>query len=205
LLRELDWLGGSEFQILDETFGRRFGLIHLSLECENLIRANQDLVFRTLARMLPGRERLDDLAQEVFLRFWRAYSGFRGEANVSTYLYRIAVNVAKDEWARRRREGQTYSLADPQTAWENRLPDPSERADAREQKNELWRAVQNALLELPDAERTAIVLYHQEELSYEEISTILRLPIGTVRTHLHRGRARLRKLLTGRNYAATDL
>jgi RNA polymerase sigma-70 factor, ECF subfamily len=184
--------------MLDETFVRPPGLIHLSHECENLIRANQDLVFRTLARLLADRERLEDLAQEVFLRFWRAQGKFRGDAKVSTYLYRIAVNVAKDEWDRRRRERQTESLNNPGTGLEDRLADPTERADVGKERRELWLAVEKALLELPGPERSAIVLYHQEERSYEEISIILRLPIGTVRTHLHRGRARLRELLTGR-------
>src|SRR5438270_753248 len=60
------------------------------------------MVFRVLLRLTGDRENVDDLAQEVFLRFYRAWAKFRGEAQVSTYLYRIAVNVAKDEWKRRR-------------------------------------------------------------------------------------------------------
>ena len=62
------------------------------------------MVFRTLLRLLGTREGLDDLAQDCFLRLYRAMPTFRGEALVSTYLYRIAVNVAQDEWKRRRRE-----------------------------------------------------------------------------------------------------
>lgn len=162
-------------------------------ECENLIRANKDLVFRTLARLTGDPGRLEDMAQEVFLRFWRAYGAFRGEATASTYIYRIAVNVAKDEWARQRKERQTDSLTDSQSNWEDRLEDPSERADAHNEKRDLWKTLEKAMRELPETERLVLVLYHQEERAYQEIAAILRLPIGTVRTHLHRGRLRLKE------------
>ena len=73
---------------------------------EEIVREHQAMVFRTLLRLTGSREHLDDLAQDVFLRLYRALPSFRGEALVTTYLYRIAVNVAQDEWKRRRREAQ---------------------------------------------------------------------------------------------------
>ena len=69
------------------------------------MREHQAMVFRTLLRLTGSREHLDDLAQDVFLRLYRALPSFRGEALVTTYLYRIAVNVAQDEWKRRRQGG----------------------------------------------------------------------------------------------------
>ena len=66
------------------------------------------MVFRTLLRLTGSREHLDDLAQDVFLRLYRALPSFRGEALITTYLYRIAVNVAQDEWKRRRRDDRTH-------------------------------------------------------------------------------------------------
>lgn len=70
------------------------------------------MVFRTLARLTGEREGLEDMAQEVFLRLFRALPHFRGHAKVSTFLYRIIVNVVNDEWRRRRQERLTVSIDD---------------------------------------------------------------------------------------------
>src|SRR6202007_2397597 len=71
---------------------------------ETLVREHQSMVFRTLSRMTGAGPHVEDLAQEVFLRLYRALPEFRGEAAISTYLYRIVVNVAQDEWKRRRKD-----------------------------------------------------------------------------------------------------
>src|SRR5271165_6753820 len=86
------------------------------------------MVFRTLLRLTGSREHLDDLAQDVFLRLYRALPGFRGEALVTTYLYRIAVNVAQDEWKRRKRDAQAVSISDETSGWEERLEHPGRNA-----------------------------------------------------------------------------
>ena len=83
------------------------------------------MVFSTLLRLTGSREHVDDLAQEVFLRLYRALPSFRGEALMTTYLYRIVVNVAQDEWKRRRRDDRPLvSLSDEDSDWEDRLPAP---------------------------------------------------------------------------------
>src|SRR5246127_1080492 len=93
--------------------------VSADLSFEQVVRENQAMVFRTLLRLTGSREHLDDLAQEVFLRLFRALPGFRGESLVTTYLYRIAVNVAQDEWKRRRRDAQSLvSISDETYAWE---------------------------------------------------------------------------------------
>ena len=71
---------------------------------EALVREHQGMVFRTLTRLTGTGGQVEDLAQEVFLRLYRALPEFRGDSAVSTYLYRIVVNVAQDEWKRRRKE-----------------------------------------------------------------------------------------------------
>ena len=71
---------------------------------EALVREHQGLVFRTLTRMTGAGAHVEDLAQEAFLRLYRALPEFRGDATVSTYLYRIVVNLSQDEWKRRRKE-----------------------------------------------------------------------------------------------------
>ena len=169
-------------------------------EFEQLVREHQGMVFRTLARLTGSLERVDDLAQEVFLRMFRALPSFRGEALVSTYLYRIAVNVAQDEWKRRRREDRPLvSLTDdPEYPLEERLADGGANAHEQMEEREFAGMVNEELARLSTVERRVLVLYHQEERSYQQIAEVLAMPLGTVRTHLHRARKRLREAIAAR-------
>lgn len=152
------------------------------------------MVFRTLMRLTGSREHVDDLAQEVFLRLYRALPAFRGEALLTTYLYRIIVNVAQDEWKRRRREDHPLvSISEEESDWEERLEHPSPDAEQQIAARQFRHSVEHQLQQLSAVERAVLVLYHQEERSYEQIAHALKLPIGTVRTHLHRGRKKLRE------------
>ncbi|WP_260705333.1 RNA polymerase sigma factor [Edaphobacter flagellatus] len=168
----------------------------LDLSFEQVVRENQAMVFRTLYRLTGSREHLEDLAQEVFLRLYRALPSFRGESLVTTYIYRIAVNVAQNEWKRRKRSDRPLvSISDEITAWEERLEHPERNALERMEEGEFHLRVEEQLQELSAVERSVLVLYHQEERSYEQIAAALNMPIGTIRTHLHRGRKKLRERL----------
>jgi RNA polymerase sigma-70 factor, ECF subfamily len=168
---------------------------------EALVREHQVMVFRTLTRLLGSAQGVDDLAQEVFLRLFRSLPGFRGEAQVGTYLYRITVNVANDALRRRgAAKVREHSLSDEDQGWENRLPHSGPDAEQALAAREFESAVEAALGELKPAERAALVLYHQEELSYEAIAEALGKPINTVRTHLSRGRSRLRAILEAQGW-----
>lgn len=170
--------------------------LHVTDNFEEIVRDHQAMVFRTLLRLTGHREHLEDLAQDVFLRLYRALPGFREQALLSTYLYRITVNVAQDEWKRRRREDRPLvSLSDESSGWEDRLPHPDRNAEEQIAADEFQHAVDHHLSRLSNIERTVLVLYHQEERTYEEISLSLGMPLGTVRTHLHRGRKKLRDAL----------
>jgi len=164
------------------------------LSFEQIVRDHQTMVFSTLIRLTGSREHVDDLAQEVFLRLYRALGAFRGEALLSTYLYRIIANVAQAEWKRRRRDDRPLvSCSDEEADWEDRLPHPSLDAEQQFAERQFRYSVEQQLQQLSPIERTVLVLYHQEERSYEQIAHSLELPIGTVRTHLHRGRKKLRE------------
>ena len=172
---------------------------------EGLVREHQGMVFRTLTRLTGPGAHVEDLAQEVFLRLYRALPEFRGAAMLSTYLYRIVVNVAQDEWKRRRRERARFAPKptqfdeDESGAWlENQPGALGEHHRTPEQsfsEGETQAAVDAALLALPENERAVLVLYHQEECSYEGIAAALAMPVNTVRTHLHRGRKRVAELV----------
>lgn len=168
-----------------------------------LVREHQAAVFRTLSRLTGPGAHVEDLAQEAFLRLYRALPEFRGDAAISTYLYRIVVNLAQDEWKRRRRERGVFAAA-PESAeeeeasvsWMENLPGDALLEHARNPEQRLndahvALAVNEELARLPEMERAVLVLYHQEEVSYEGIASALSLPVNTVRTHLHRGRKRL--------------
>lgn len=168
---------------------------------EALVREHQGMVFRTLARLTGGGAQVEDLAQEVFLRLYRALPEFRGDAALSTYLYRIVLNVAQDEWKRRRRERSVMARAPAEEepgepGWiesfaGDEFTEHARNPEQRMEAAEVQAAVDAALGELPEMERVVLVLYHQEERSYEAIAELLGVPINTVRTHLHRGRKRL--------------
>jgi RNA polymerase sigma factor (sigma-70 family) len=161
---------------------------------EQIVRDHQSMVFSTLIRLTGSREHVDDLAQEVFLRLYRALPGFRGEALLTTYLYRIIANVAQDEWKRRRRDDRPLvSFSDEESDWEDRLQHPDPDAEQGFAERQFRYSVDQQLQLLSPVEKTILVLYHQEERTYEQIAQSLKLPIGTVRTHLHRGRKKLRE------------
>lgn len=167
---------------------------------EQIVQDHQQMVFRTLARLTGRTDDLEDLAQSVFLRLFRALPAFRGDALIATYLYRITVNIAQDEWKRRQRiDRRTVSLSAPLhsdeetcASWEDRLPHPALNPQQELEQRELQLLVDEQLNQLSTVERSILVLYHQEERTYLQIAEILRLPIGTVRTHLHRGRNKLK-------------
>lgn len=163
---------------------------------EQAVQEHHPAVMRTLLRLTGRRDDVEDLAQEVFLRLYRALPGFRGEATLSTYLYRITVNVAQDTWKRRRRlERPLEPLSDDEKGWEDRLAHPDRNAEEQMSDRELEMFVNEQMEHLSEMERSVLVLCHQEELSYEQISLVLGMPINTVRTHLHRGRNKLRSAL----------
>ena len=128
-------------------------------------------------------ELADDLAQETFIRAYKHIRSFRGEAKFSTWLYRIAYNVFREE-ARKRKElvgideEQLERQSDPQTT------DAGLRYD-----------LMSALQTLPLHEQSAVMLCCQNGLSHDEASRVLDIPLGTVKTNVLRGREKLKKLL----------
>jgi RNA polymerase sigma-70 factor (ECF subfamily) len=159
---------------------------------EALVRLHQRRVFRLLLRMLGSREEAEDVSQETFLNLHRHGQRFRSEARFSTFVYRVAVNAALN---RRRSLGRSRArhegLAALQAAGDE-LPagprGPEDSAAGREVQDR----VQAALRKLPESLRAALVLYDIEGLPYGEISHVLGVAEGTVKSRIHRARRALR-------------
>jgi RNA polymerase sigma-70 factor (ECF subfamily) len=134
----------------------------------------------------------------VFLRLYRGLDSFRGEAKLTTWLYRITLNVAQDEWKRRKKEQSNTSFDDPDAGWAERIAGGDGDAERILSRRQSMAAVNDALGELSETERAVIVMFHQEECTYEQIAITLKLPLNTVRTHLHRGRQKLKQRLSER-------
>lgn len=150
-----------------------------------LVRRHQSSVYRVCYRVLGDREDARDATQEAFVRAFRRLDSFEGRSAFRTWMLRVAMNVSLNERAKRKELPSQDMLPDP-------LPDPEAEVIASEQVDRLHRALQ--LIE-PD-QRAAIVLHDLEGLTYEEAAQTLGVPEGTVKSWAHRGRRRLKELLT---------
>ena len=169
---------------------------------DRLVHERSNEVFALLYRLTDDPEEARDLTQETFLRAFQHIDRFRGEADLKTWIYRIAINQARNRWlwGRRRRRERHVSL-DETTGQqgqplEARLPakpgaDPEQLTLARERE----RALHAALSTLGRPYREAVVLRDVEGLSYEEIAAALEISVGTVKSRLSRGRTELRRKL----------
>ncbi len=155
-----------------------------------LVKAYRRQVFGVAFAILGSRAAAEDVAQEVFVKLWKSLDQFDGRAKLSTWIYAIARNAAISA---RRRERPTSSLSD-----EAVLADAEARAAVEDAPGAddvtLWRAV----AALPDSQRQAVILYYQDERPVEEVAAMLGIPVNTVKTHLHRARARLATALDAR-------
>ena len=164
---------------------------------ELLVQRYQDFVYIIALRTVQDRAEAEDVAQETFLRAYQALRTFRGDAKFSSWLYRIAVNRSIAHLRRKRRDpllsnGDERSL-DSLSSAPSSQESPEEGAARAELRTRLDRAIAN----LPPEYRIVVTLYHLEERKYREVAEILGLPIGTVKSHLHRARALLRESLGG--------
>jgi RNA polymerase sigma-70 factor (ECF subfamily) len=158
--------------------------------CRALVARYERRVFALLSRMVGrrGRALVEDLAQETFLRVFRALGGFSpgGAARLSTWILTIATRLALDELARRRPEAEPLSLA---------LVDGMPRADGTVEARAVGRAIERAVRGLPPVFQAVFVLREYHGLEYDEIARALELDVGTVKSRLSRARAALRQAL----------
>ena len=169
---------------------------------EMLIRRFEHPVFNVVSRVMDDPSDAPDVVQEVFLKIFRNIGSFRGESTLKTWIYRIAVNEARNHrrWFSRHRRQEVGLETDPGGAhgYEDSLADPGRSPYDCAAGQELQALVEEALGKVNPTFRAALVLREIEGLSYEEISEILNVSLGTVKSRILRGRDALRKHLAGR-------
>jgi RNA polymerase sigma-70 factor (ECF subfamily) len=149
---------------------------------ERLVPAYRRRVIGLAYSVLRDRAAAEDLAQEVFVKLWRALPRYDGRAQLSTWIYAITRNAAISALRTRRR---SVSLSDPAVLAEVESREPA--LDSGPGDTALWRQVEA----LPEKQRQAVTLYYQDERSVDEVAAMMGLPVNTVKTHLHRARANL--------------
>lgn len=157
---------------------------------DELVSRHARRTYGMVARILADRTAAEDVVQETFVRAWRGLSSFRGDAQFSTWLYRIAVNEANRHLARETRR-ELVSYEDVMM----KVPDISADVPRRAESSETRRQLERLLAELPGNYRAPVVLRDVEGLSNEEAADLLGLDLRNFKSRLHRGRMALRKAL----------
>ncbi len=165
-----------------------------------LVKTYERRVFALLLRMLGRAEEAEDLAQEVFVQVFKSIGGFRGDAKLSTWIFRIAINLSKNRakyLARRHVDTQgQYDGVGDETAWDKSrdgtvgaVPRPDDVLSGMEVEGIVERAIRSLDTEF----REVLLLRDVEDMSYEEIAEITGLADGTVKSRIHRARAQLKE------------
>jgi RNA polymerase sigma-70 factor (ECF subfamily) len=155
-----------------------------------LVLRYQHKVIKLVARLLRDPTEAEDVAQDAFVKAYRALGSFRGDSAFYTWLYRIAVNTARNVMASRQRRPLDYEAdlnESEQSAVESRMRH-TDTPEAAVLSEEIHQTVNHAVEQLPEDLRTAIILREVEGLSYEEIAEAMDCPVGTVRSRIFRAR-----------------
>ncbi|HEX9412730.1 MAG TPA: sigma-70 family RNA polymerase sigma factor, partial [Ktedonobacterales bacterium] len=162
-----------------------------------LVRLHQRQVYLLARRMLHDEEDAVEATQEVFLSAWQGLRSFRGDAQLTTWLYRITYNHCLKVAESRRRDAQARAELASESAQAARPAVKLSQMHAQAALRDLCDAVRAEIATLPPKYQAVLSLRHLQELSYEEMAEVLRVPIGTVKTHLFRARAILKERLSG--------
>ena len=152
---------------------------------QELVDRYKDLVYALIARAVQDRSRAEDLAQDVFLRIHRGLPYFRGEARLSTWMYRIVANVCVQEYGK----PATISFDADKPAHQRSAPD-RQFGDL-----ELKDRLEKAIARLPPNYRLLVAAHYLEGLRYEDLADALQQPLGTIKTQLYRAKQQLRRML----------
>ncbi len=164
-----------------------------------LVLTQQHYVYSIAMSVLKNPEDAADLTQEAFMRLFRALSQYNGESRFTTWLYRLVVNLGRDELRRRGRQVQ-IAVAAPDdeeqdllttVADDDRWATPELALDSRELRGD----VRRAMAELEEHYRVVLTMYYFDDMKYTDISEVLNLPLNTIKSHIRRGKERLAAIL----------
>ncbi len=169
---------------------------------EMLYRRYEKPVFSFIYRILMSAADAEDLCQETFLRLVKEKKKYQVSGNFKTWIFRIALNLCRDR-LRRKKFRSHRSIDAPSLSqngntneFENSLSDPApDQIDCME-KNEMKVLIQQAFKKLPEKQRTVVILKEYQALKFSEIAKIMKTPVGTIKSLNHRGRQKLKKILT---------
>jgi RNA polymerase sigma-70 factor (ECF subfamily) len=159
-----------------------------------LVERYKHRVHWVVRRMIGGPDD-EDLTQEVFLRAYQGLADFRYESKLSTWIYKIARNLCLSELRKRARQGEHVSMEEGEEKVHRLLPESGHGLEEQIEREDISRKVRALIERLPVHYKTVLTLYHLNHVSYEEIAEIMEVPLGTVKTYLHRARLRLRDLV----------
>ncbi len=156
-----------------------------------LLGMHEKRMYAVCLRMCANHEDAQDCLQEAMLRIYRSISGFKGQSTFSTWIYRVTMNTCLDELRKKKNKPSTSldSLLDTGWSPSDDYDTPEHRAIEGERKT----AIQNAIADLPEDMRSAVVLRDIEGFSYDEISGMLGINVGTIKSRISRGREKLRE------------
>ena len=160
---------------------------------EDIVSLHSERVYNLALRMLGNREDAEEATQDVFVRVFRSMESFRGDSSLSTWIWRITTNVCITR--RKKKKIESVSMENAEIDPPDGQIENSSRQEKSLYDHERYKMINRYISLLPPNESAAITLFYLECLSYEEISEILKLPIGTVSIALHRGRRRLGEML----------
>ncbi|MBC8141414.1 MAG: sigma-70 family RNA polymerase sigma factor [Armatimonadetes bacterium] len=169
-----------------------------------LVSRYKDKIYRYVYRMTGSADDAEDLTQEVFVRMYTSINGFRRDASISTWLYRIAGNLCTDSFRKNKNARFDTSLdaplesADGDNAAGREIADESNAPDTLFGRKELSEQIETALAKLPPKLRSAVILHDVEGLAYDEIAQTEGVPLGTIKSRIFNARAALRESL--KNY-----
>ena len=162
----------------------------------DLIEAHQHRVIGTVAKMLGDETDAEDIAQQVFIRVWKSAARYEPTAKFTTWLFKITRNLVFNELRRRKRHPARSLDAAEDDDRPLQMPDPGAKSpDATMLEGEMQDAIQQAINELPETQRMAVVLRRYDDIPYEDIGEILGLSVPAVKSVLFRARTELREKL----------
>ena len=160
-----------------------------------LVERHQNAVVGTVARMLGDPTEAEDIAQLAFLRIWKHAKRWRPEAKFTTYLFTITRNLVFNESRRRSRRKEVSSEEREEDSGFQMAAESRHGPEEETMKLEMHRQIDRAIATLPEAQRTAVILYSYESLPYEEIAGVLNTSVSSVKSLLFRARTTLREKL----------